>query len=284
MSDFSLSNEILESFAKLAEIHSARLRVSKTMLAGFIATRERDLRYMDQFMDPLYDFIEPGAETEDVMRQYIDYIRSFDAVEARKRTESLEDDLGYHVKTVFAAGLLAQKLHEGQKDKGGNDYFASHLLPVAMSGHNWKEKIAGFLHDAAEDTLYTVDEVISQLKTEEERVFGTPEEEWYEAWMDEIDNGCENQYRLSYEDENEIHDALTLLNHKKSEDRTEYIRKISQNSLALKVKLNDLDSNMDIKRISHPTEADFARMERYKAEREFLLRVLHKRAETEGLL
>ena len=45
-------------------------------------------------------------------------------------------------------------------------------------------------------------------------------------------------------------------------------------SLALKVKMNDLKNNMDLSRIQQPTEKDLARVERYKVEYENLLNVL----------
>jgi len=44
--------------------------------------------------------------------------------------------------------------------------------------------------------------------------------------------------------------------------------------LALKVKLNDLKSNMDLSRIISPTEKDLKRRERYEKEYEALLKAL----------
>lgn len=38
-------------------MNNARFRQAKTMLAGFIATQERDLNYMDEYMDVLFDFM-----------------------------------------------------------------------------------------------------------------------------------------------------------------------------------------------------------------------------------
>ncbi len=39
--------------------------------------------------------------------------------------------------------------------------------------------------------------------------------------------------------------------------------------------MHDLKNNMDLTRIPKPTEKDFARVERYKAEYQKLLNVLH---------
>ena len=54
-----------------------------------------------------------------------------------------------------------------------------------------------------------------------------------------------------------------------------HIARISENRLALKVKMNDLKNNMDLTRIPHPTAKDFARAERYRSEYEFLTNALH---------
>ena len=51
------------------KMNNARFRQVKTMLAGFIATQERDLNYMDEYMDALFDFMDPESDTEMLMRQ-----------------------------------------------------------------------------------------------------------------------------------------------------------------------------------------------------------------------
>ena len=140
MEDSVLSKELIKAFRPIAEMNNARFRQVKTMLAGFIALQERDLNYMDT----LFDFMDPMSDTEMLMRQYYDYIATFDPKEAKERLNSLGNDMGYMTKIVYASGLVAQKLHNGQTDKGGNDYFESHLLKVASSGYDWKEKAYDF--------------------------------------------------------------------------------------------------------------------------------------------
>ena len=68
---------------------------------------------------------------------------------------------------------------------------------------------------------------------------------------------------------NEIKTALNLLNHHTASSREEYIAHISENRLALRVKMHDLENNMDLTRIPQPTTKDFARVERYRREYEF---------------
>ena len=283
MEDSVLSKELIEAFRPIVEMNNVRFRQVKTMLAGFIATQERDLNYMDEYMDVLFDFMDPESDTERLMHQYYDYIATFDAEEARHRIDSLENDMGYMTKIVYAAGLVAQKLHKGQVDKGGQDYFESHLLKVADAGFDWKEKVVGFLHDASEDCNVTVEDVMNLFDEEMSRVVDNPkeqwyEEEWWEDWMEDIAvYPCTVTHVMTDEEWAEIKTALTLLNHHTEPSREEYIRRISSNILALKVKLNDLSNNMDITRIPEPTEKDYARIERYKKEYDILIEVLCNR-------
>lgn len=283
MEDSLLSRELIEAFRPIMEMNNARFRQVKTMLAGFIATQERDLHYMDEYMDALFDFMDPESDTEMLMRQYYDYIATFDAEDARDRTERLENDMGYMTKIIYAAGLVAQKLHKGQVDKGGHDYFESHLLKVADAGFDWKEKIVGFLHDASEDCNVTVEDVMNLLDEEISRVVDNTkehwyDEEWWEEWMEDIAvYPCTVTHVMTIEERDEIKTALTLLNHHTAPSREEYINRISSDLLALKVKLNDLKNNMDITRITEPTEKDYARIERYKKEYDILMEALGNR-------
>ena len=280
MEDPIISKELIEAFRPLMEMNYARFRQVKTMLAGFIATQERDLNYMDEYMDTLFDFMDPMSDTEMLMRQYNDYIATFDPEEARRRIDSLENDMGYMTKIVYAAGLVAKKLHKGQVDKGGNDYFEFHLLKVADAGFDWKEKVVGFLHDASEDCNMMVEDVMNLLDEEISRILDNPkenwwEEDWWEDWMEDIDKyPCETTHVMTTEERDEIETALTLLNHHTAPSREEYISRISNNFLALKVKLNDLRNNMDITRIPDPTEKGYARMDRYKKEYQTLIEAL----------
>lgn len=283
MEDSLLSKELIEAFRPIVEMNNVRFRQVKTMLAGFIATQERDLNYMDEYMDVLFDFMDPKSDTEMLMRQYYDYIATFNAEEARRRIDSLENDMGYMTKIVYAAGLVAQTLHKGQVDQGGHDYFESHLLKVAASGFDWKEKVVGFLHDASEDCNVRVEDVMNLLDSEISRVVDNPkehwyEEEWWEEWMEDIAvYPCTVTHVMTIEERDEIKTALTLLNHHTVPSREEYINRISSNLLALKVKLNDLKNNMDITRITEPTEKDYARIERYKKEYDILMEALGNR-------
>lgn len=275
-----LPEELIEAFRPIMEMNNAQFRQVKTMLAGFIATHERDLKYMDEYMDPLFDFMDPQSDTEMLMRQYYDYIATFDEKEAKVRINYLDNSMGYMTKIVYAAGLVAQNLHKGQTDKGGNDYFESHLLKVAARGFDWKEKVVGFLHDAAEDCNVTVDDVMAMFDAELSKITENPkenwyDEEWWEDWMEDIDvYPCTVTHTITDAERKDIITALNLLNHHTASTREEYINRISENRLALRVKMHDLENNMDLSRIPKPTEKDLARLERYKVEYQKLLNVL----------
>lgn len=272
-----IPDEVKDMLGHVFAMQYAQQRQAVTMLAGFISTNETDLDYMDSYIDPLYDFMEQGSDTEDVIRKYITYISTFDSQKARVRLEDLEEALGYKSKIVYAAGLVAKHIHAGQKDKGGNDYFTSHLLPVGLAGFGWKEQVIGFLHDAAEDTPYNVTEIIELLNAKTEEIANTPEEEWHEPWMEKIvPYAGETTHSLTLEEAKEITEALNLLNHNNVSSRESYISGIRGNRLAIKVKINDLKNNMNISRIPSPTAKDKERILRYNKEYQYLQELLNE--------
>ena len=146
---------------------------------------------------------------------------------------------------VQCAAELARELHKGQVDKAGVDYFTGHLTAVAQMGSTWQEQVVGYLHDASEDTPYSVEEVLNLLDDK----LGTP---------------------LSDTDRLELADALHLLNHHLAPDRETYIQRIKSNALAKVVKMHDLTHNMDLSRLTNPVVKDLERVARYKKEYDYL--------------
>ena len=146
---------------------------------------------------------------------------------------------------VQCAATLACELHKGQVDKAGVDYFTGHLTSVAKMGRTWQEQVVGYLHDASEDTPYSVEEVLNLLDAK----LGTP---------------------LLDTDRLELADALHLLNHHLAPNRETYIHRIKENTLATAVKMHDLTHNMDLSRIPNPAKMDYERIERYKKEYDYL--------------
>lgn len=133
---------------------------------------------------------------------------------------------------------LAVKHHVNQRDKGGDPYIL-HPLWVMSNVTGRKCKIAAVLHDIVEDT----DVTLSDLR----------------------------MYGFDYE----IVEAIDVLTKKKGENYQEYIDNILTNPIATKVKIKDLEHNMDLSRILDDlTEKDITRNEKYKKAYDYILEKL----------
>ncbi|MCD8116668.1 MAG: HD domain-containing protein [Oscillospiraceae bacterium] len=127
---------------------------------------------------------------------------------------------------VEEARRLAYRAHKGQVDKAGRPY-TEHLEYVAAHVETDAEKCVAYLHDVMEDTDYPPEEI--------EAVFGP-----------------------------EIYQAVYTMTHRSGEDYFDYVRRVSQNPLARRVKLADLTNNMMLERLPAVTEADRNRARKYQ--------------------
>jgi hypothetical protein len=122
---------------------------------------------------------------------------------------------------------IATKAHEGSTDKYGAPYI-NHVTRVMDLGQNDNEKIVGVLHDVIEDTQWTFEDL---------------EKEGFSI---------------------EVIEALKCVTKtSEDEDYAEFITRVKINPLAVKVKLNDLTDNMDIKRMPEVLESDLKRLNKY---------------------
>ncbi|WP_276849163.1 GTP pyrophosphokinase [Faecalibaculum rodentium] len=135
------------------------------------------------------------------------------------------------------ARVIAEKIHAGQFDKGGQPYF-QHVNAVAEGVSGDVLKAAGFLHDALEDTDMTTDRL--------------------------LELGVKSS----------VIDLVELLTRKPDEKYQDYIRRISLNRDAARIKLSDLRHNSDLSRIAHPSVKDRVRQEKYLRSIEFLEKAL----------
>ena len=175
--------------------------------------------------------------------------------------------MDYKVHIAYAAARLAKELHKGQVDKAGKDYFEGHLSYVGGHGFSWKEKTVGFLHDAAEDTDYSVKEIIRMLKKVMVNWKNDYNDDWIYDFTDIIISfPNDKHHKLTKAEWDEIEEALNLINSHTAASREVYIERFRGHQLAINVKLNDLRNNMDISRLPYPTEKDLKRVERYKKE------------------
>lgn len=135
---------------------------------------------------------------------------------------------------------IATQAHAGQKDKAGKPYIL-HVLRVMMKGKTEDEMICGVLHDLVEDTVWTLEGL---------------KEEGFPAHVIE---------------------AISLVTKNKNENYPDFIERIAGNDLAIRVKLNDLEDNMDIHRLNKVTEKDAERLTKYINAHHYLKNCLYKR-------
>ena len=130
------------------------------------------------------------------------------------------------------ARALSAFAHEGQYDKAGREY-RYHPLAVSEMVDTEDEKIVALLHDVLEDTE-VAEEMIRSL-------FGDI-----------------------------VADAVVALTRKDGEDYMDFVRRAGENPIARKVKLADLEHNMNLTRLPKVTERDLQRVEKYRKAKELL--------------
>ena len=124
---------------------------------------------------------------------------------------------------IEKAKAFAMMAHKGQTDKAGEDYFTAHVAVVADGVEpDPLVKAAAYLHDTVEDTGTTIDTIRAEFPQE-------------------------------------VAEAVSVLTREKDMTYAEYIWRVKQNDIAVKVKRSDLVSNMDLNRIPYPlTSKDLA--------------------------
>lgn len=122
---------------------------------------------------------------------------------------------------------VAKKAHVRPTDKGGEPYFF-HVQRVANSLTDKNSKVVAYLHDTVEDTDITIEKL---------KELGFP-------------------YTIV--------SAVQGLTHERYQPYFGYIVEIKKNKLATMVKLADLKDNMNLSRITSPTEKDFERVKKYQ--------------------
>lgn len=123
--------------------------------------------------------------------------------------------------------LIATKAHKGQVDKGGSPYIL-HPLRVMFLCEKEEEKICALLHDVIEDTYVTLEDLRKEGFSEG------------------------------------IMEAVEALTRRDSESYDAFIDRLKYNAIASRVKLADLEDNMNLSRIANPREQDYQRIEKYK--------------------
>ena len=131
----------------------------------------------------------------------------------------------------------ARYYHRNDRDKAGKPYLG-HLIRVMNLLDSEEEKIVGVLHDIVEDGH--VDLEYLRAKSFNDRII----------------------------------EAIDAVTKRKNETYEMFISRLSRNPLAIKVKLADLEDNMDISRLNEITAKDRDRIEKYKRAKEYLINKL----------
>ena len=135
----------------------------------------------------------------------------------------------YYTPMTKAAMKLCFEAHKDQIDKAGIPYiFHPTSLAERFEEGQEAEICAALLHDVLEDTNYTVDNIRA-------------------AGMNE-----------------EVIEALLLLNHNPKVEYMDYVRHLSKNNIARHVKIYDLQHNSNLSRLEKVTKKDLKRVEKYK--------------------
>lgn len=238
---FELSQEMHELFAEVARQQDEQFWLCKTMLAEFKATGETDIRYMDGYMDCLYDFMEQGSDTENVYLEYIAHIASFDPQEAVERRDDLEDWLGYKTEVAYAAAFVARQIC--RERLGSDDFFKAQCWRVGCHGHDWKIMTVGFLYHVVENLGCDVSEVLQQTKKKLTEWMSEPENDfWKYDFDDELmpfpGEICHPPTDAEWA---ELADALCVLNEMTAPDKQSYLARFKNKYLPIKVKIDDLE-------------------------------------------
>jgi (p)ppGpp synthase/HD superfamily hydrolase len=122
--------------------------------------------------------------------------------------------------------LLAANAHRGQTDKAGAPYIL-HPLRMMLRMQTDAERMAAVLHDVVEDTPWTLDGL---------RAEGFPDE---------------------------VMEAVDRLTRREGEPYDDFMRRAAEHPIARRVKIADLEDNLDVRRIAHVTEKDAERLTRY---------------------
>jgi len=128
---------------------------------------------------------------------------------------------------------LCFEAHRDQIDKSGMPY-VFHPFHLAEQMDTEESTIVALLHDIVEDTNYTLQDL---------KALGFP---------------------------SNVIDALALMTHDPRVPYMEYVKGISANPLATKVKLADLQHNSDLSRLDSVDEKALSRVKKYAAAIELL--------------
>ena len=128
---------------------------------------------------------------------------------------------------------IALRAYAGKTDKAGCEYIL-HPLRVMAKMKTDLEMSAALLHDVIEDSDITAEQLL---------VEGIPAE---------------------------VVEAIQSLSKNENEDYPDFVARAKKNKIAAKVKIADIEDNIDVLRLSSLDETDLARIKKYHSAWRFL--------------
>jgi len=141
------------------------------------------------------------------------------------------------------AVAIAAIAHQDQRDKAGAPYIL-HPIRLMMRGQTINEQIVAVLHDVVEDSDWTLDQLAAE---------GFPPK---------------------------IITALDCLTRRPEETYDQFLDRVLTNSLAIHVKLYDLEDNMTLTRLDQLSDKDLQRLQRYHQAHQRVMNQIHKELES----
>lgn len=123
---------------------------------------------------------------------------------------------------------IALRAYAGKIDKAGREYILHPLRLMAKMTTDCERAVA-LLHDVIEDSDITAADLLAE---------GIP---------------------------NEVVEAVLCLTKQAGENYSDFVQRAKQNTIARKVKLADIEDNINVLRLSTLTEKDLARVTKYHA-------------------
>jgi len=130
------------------------------------------------------------------------------------------------MKLIETSLQIALRAYSGKADKAGREYIL-HPLRVMAKMNTDLERSAALLHDVIEDSDITAGDLLAE---------GIPPE---------------------------VVEAIQYLSKSEGEDYQDFVARAKRNKIAAKVKIADIEDNIDVLRLSSLDEWDLARIKKY---------------------
>jgi (p)ppGpp synthase/HD superfamily hydrolase len=128
---------------------------------------------------------------------------------------------------------IALRAYAGKTDKAGREYIL-HPLRVMAKMETDLERATALLHDVIEDSDITAEDLLAE---------GIP---------------------------SEVVEAVQSLTKRENEEYEDFVARAKKNKIAAKVKIADIEDNIDVLRLTSLDEKDLARIKKYHSAWRFL--------------